>query len=124
MLDSFRPSDVVIVGALPFTGTLNHVEREVAAALIVRVCQVEGDRWQSVALAQIVATFEADIAAQREPWATMNRNPFLPPPGFDELVAHGFAGWTGDRERIELTAAALDAIARRWRRPAEEVPRG
>lgn len=117
----FVPSDIVIVGPFPFIGTLGHAERELAAALIVRTCQVTSNSWSPVSQRQIGESLGADVEASVEPWAGLIRNPFTPRPDFDELVKHGYATWTSERTLIALTPLALEAIGKRWRR-APEAP--
>jgi hypothetical protein len=104
---SFAPGDVTLTECNPLGGTLGRVEREIAAALLVRVCQVRGS-FGPVRLAEI-----EDLIATGDPWTTtLLRNPFQTP-NFDELVARGFARVTEpDPLTLELTETGLDRIGR------------
>ncbi|MFL5303049.1 MAG: hypothetical protein ACJ79R_22185, partial [Anaeromyxobacteraceae bacterium] len=110
----------VVLGVPPLTGTMGHSECEHAAAIIVRVCQVRGDRWQPVSPAMLGEVINTDLDAKAEPFHSLNRNPFFRP-DFCELVEKGFARWCGtDGEKglpIELTEAGIAAL-RRWVIPA------
>lgn len=109
----FAPSDVTLAEVNPLGGTLGRVEREVAAALLVRVCQVRG-RFAPVSLAEV-----EDLISVGDSWTTaLLRNPFQNP-SFDELVARGFARVvTDDPMTLELTDTALERIGRSlWVRP-------
>jgi len=113
---SFRPSEVTL-GVPPLVGTMDRAEREFAAALIVRACQVLGDVWQPIEFRELGRVIEADIAEGREPIASLNRNPFFRP-NFDLLADGKYGRWVGfPRSRssaIELTEVGLEAL-RRWR---------
>ena len=76
MSGDFRPSDVYL-GVPPLVGTMGHAEREFAAALIVRACQVNGDAWHPIEPAELGRVIKADIAAGTEPIASLNHNPFF-----------------------------------------------
>ena len=116
-----KPSDVVLC-VPPLTATLGRSEREHAAALIVRACQELGDKWQAVSPRQVGEVLRADVAAGRQPFASLGVNPFFRPDVHD-LVAKGFATMREDKA-VELTEKALEAIAK-WARPAaQEVGRG
>lgn len=111
----FAPSEVVL-HAIPLVGTLGRTEREMAAALIVRACQVNGDTWQPVTPKMIREMLERDAADGVEPMASLNRNPFARP-NFWELVAEGYAsGDPAKHEPLALTEKALAKI-RKYRRP-------
>lgn len=56
----FKPSQVLLT-AQPLTATMGKSEIEYAAALIVRVCQVNGDRWQPITTEMLVATVHSDL---------------------------------------------------------------
>jgi hypothetical protein len=106
----FKPSDVLIV-VPPLCGTMERAEREFAAALIVRACQVDGDAWQAIKLARAFDVFTADVAAGVEPFVSLSRNPFFRPRS--HLLGDGkFGSWIGD-DAIELTSAGIEAL-RRW----------
>jgi hypothetical protein len=103
----FAPSHVLLAEVNPLGGTLGRVEREVAAALLVRVCQVRG-AFGPVALADV-----EDLIATGDHWTTtLLRNPFQSP-NFDELVERGFARVVVHEPlTLELTDVALERIGR------------
>lgn len=103
----FLPSDVVLAEVNPLGGTLGRVEREVAAALLVRVCQLRG-RFGPVERADV-----EDLIATGDSWTkTLLGNPFQNP-SFDELVERGFARVvTEEPLTLELTETALERIGR------------
>lgn len=114
-MTEYLPSQVDLLGSYPpLVGTLKRTEREIAAALLVRTCQVNGDRWQPVVPRMIGEMLKVDLDAGTEPLASLNNNPFARP-DFHELVAEGYA--TGDLtvggSPIELTEKAFEAM-RRW----------
>lgn len=104
---SFAPGEVTLAECNPLGGTLGRSEREVAAALLVRVCQVRGV-FGPVALADV-----EDLIATGDPWTTgLLRNPFHAP-DFNELVARGFARVVREEPlTLELTETGLDRIGR------------
>lgn len=110
---TFAPSAVMLAEVNPLGGTLGRVEREVAAALLVRVCQLRGS-FGPVHLAEV-----EDLISTGDSWTTtLLRNPFQTP-SFDELVERGFARVvTKEPLTLELTDAALERIGRSlWVRP-------
>ncbi len=114
-MPDFKPSQVFLT-PVPLCGTMGHAEREFAAALIIRACQVNGDTWHAVTTQEIGRMIEAiqkDRAA--DPWLfDFLTNPFIK---FDvyELVEHAYARWTGEpgKSPVELTDRAFEA-ARYW----------
>lgn len=98
----FKPYDVNMRASYPpLVGTMGRIPAEVAAALIVRACQANGNVWQDVDLAMIGEVAAADIAAGHEPLTTMSKNPLLLlRPDFNDLVARGRAEWVGGLLRI------------------------
>lgn len=112
----FKPSDVKLEACFPpLTDTLGRVEREAAATLIVRVCQIKGDVWQPVMPKEIGEILKADREAKIEPLASLATSPFWRPDIFD-CVELGFARWIdGDDGKgpVELTEKGLEAL-RRW----------
>ena len=109
----FKPSEVRL-SFLPLIGTLGRTEREIAAALIVRTCQVNGDTWQPVTPRMIGDTLRRDVEDGVEPFASLNGNPFARP-DFWDLVAQGYAsGDPSKDEPLALTDKALVAISK-WR---------
>ena len=107
-----KPSEVDLGASFPpLVGTMGHTEAELAAALLVRACQVNGDAWQDISIAQILEVVAADIEANRQPIAAMNRNPFCRPDAYD-LVKRGFAEWVADPgQALRLTQRGLDVLA-------------
>ncbi len=104
-----KPSDVVLTTP-PLTGTMGRSEREHAAALLVRCCQVNGDEWQAVSLKMLSDVIESDIEAKTEPVSSWNRNPFINP-DFCDLATQGFAV-TGDDKGLAFTEKGLEALVR------------
>jgi hypothetical protein len=103
----FAPSHVMLTEVNPLAGTMGRSEREVAAALLVRVCQLRG-RFAPVRLAEV-----EDLIATGDAWTThLLSNPWQTP-NFDELVERGFARVTEEEPlTIELTETGLDRIGR------------
>ena len=115
-----KPSEIVLT-VPPLAGTMNHAEREFAAALLVRACQVLGDQWQPISPKQLGEIIRADIEAKIEPLHSLNRNPFFRP-DFHELADGKFGRWIGEPgiSAIELTPAGIEALSR-WRRSSAET---
>lgn len=113
----YLPSQVMLNASFPpLVATMKRTEREIAAALIVRACQVHGDRWQAVSPKLIGETLQADVAARTEPMASLSSNPFARP-DFHSLVAEGYAsGDLATHAPLELTEKAFEAM-RRWVSP-------
>lgn len=91
----FKPSDVHLA-AVPLTATMGRAEREQAAALIVRVCQAMGDRWQPVTWNDVRRVLTADLA---EPAAHITADWVRWPlfrPDVRDLCDKGFATLDGD----------------------------
>jgi len=111
-----KPSDVVLNHIPPLVGTLGRSESEAAAALLVRACQVRGDKWAPVAAEDLGETLSADLDARVEPWASLDRNPFFRP-DFWALVEEGNARFTGEagKSPIEFTEQGIEKL-RRWAR--------
>lgn len=111
----FKPSDVSLTLSFPpLCNTMGKAEREQAATMIVRCCQLNGDTWQACAPTQLGETLTADIAAQAEPLHALSRNPFFRP-DFHALVEKGYARFLGDVEAaknvpIELTQKGLESL--------------
>lgn len=119
-MKEFRPSDVRLDTSFPpLCATMGRVEREAAATLMVRVCQLSGDRWLPVEPRAIGRTWRGDLEAGVEPLASLAGNPFWRP-DFHDLVAKGFARFTTDDAEggpIEFTDAGLDALRPHVRAP-------
>lgn len=111
----FKPTDIVL-HAIPLVGTLGRTEREVAAAMLVRACAFHGDRWQPITPTQMGEWLRHDLDNKVEPFASLDRNPFIRP-DFHELVRTGFAEGALEADSpLALTEKGLLAIARH-RRP-------
>jgi hypothetical protein len=52
-VDLFRNTERKTVGALPLMMTLKRAETEFALAMLVRACQVHGDRWQALTFGEV-----------------------------------------------------------------------
>lgn len=114
--EAFLPSQVMLTSS-PLVATMDHAEREFAAALIVRACQVLGDTWQPVELRDLGQVMKADVEQGHEPMASFKDNLFFNP-NFD-LLADGVYGRWLDVPResaIELTERGIEAL-RRWVTP-------
>lgn len=105
-----KPSEVVLGPDVPLVGTLGKAEFEHAAAMLVRACQVLGDKWQPVDPDEGIEVFRKDVEAKTAPWVHLNTNPFFQP-DFRGLVEAGFANWTGPNKlSIELNEKAITAF--------------
>lgn len=118
-----KPSEVVLTDT-PLADTTGKVESEHAAALIVRACQVFGDQWQPIVPGKLAQVLRDDVAACREPFATLAKNPFFRP-DLHRLVEGGFARWTREEvlpaTPIELTEEMLRRVSEKWARPASPL---
>lgn len=112
------PSAIRLEGVIPLVGTLHRVEREVAAALVVRVCQVRGDVWAPVRPFDVRDQLVADVGAKVEPWAMLNTNPFLRP-DFKDLAAAGYATIEKETGAIEFLPKFFEAVRRWWMLPED-----
>jgi hypothetical protein len=115
-MEAFKPSQVVLVD-IPLVGTLDRTEVEIAAACIVRACQVFGDEWKPISMKQLFDTLEADERERREPFCYLIHNPFARP-DFTQLVDRGFARMASipddaTEAQVELLPVALDRI-QKW----------
>jgi hypothetical protein len=112
----FRPSDVVI-SLPPLCGTLGKAEIEYAVAMVVRTLAATDDTWRGVSWGEIQGVMRADLAAARDPFSAMLRNPFFRP-DIHAAVAAGHAIWDGDEGSgpVRLTLSAVDAL-RKWVKP-------
>jgi hypothetical protein len=104
----YKPSQVVLY-APPLASTMGRSELEAAAALVVRVCQARGDQWQSVPWSLVGEVMREDMAANREPFAKLVRNPFFRPDA-TALAAAGYC--TIVDGAVTLTEKAMVAMAR------------
>lgn len=108
-----NPPSAIRILVPPFVGSLGSAELEHAAALLVRACQVRGDRWQPMLYDEMEAVLKDDIAQQRGPICRFLRSPFLSP-DFARLVDGGWAAWHGEPGKLELAPRTIVAIAERW----------
>lgn len=113
MSAAFLPADVRLDTSYPpLLATFGKTEAEYAAALIVRALQAAGGtEWRAVTFAEIVAAAKADLAAEREPIASLARTPFISP-DVDRLVRDGFATLSEDRLIVEFTEAGRARLAK------------
>ena len=111
-----KPSDVILTTP-PLTGTFGRSEREHAAALLVRCCQVNDDKWAAFNPRELGNAIETDLDADVEPVASWKRNPFINP-DFCDLVSMGFAV-IGEDNRIGFSEKGLKALIR-WAKPNGE----
>lgn len=114
ILNANPPSAIRIV-VPPFVGTLGSAELEHAAALLVRACQVRGDRWQAMTYEEMEEVLKVDITEQRGPICRFLRSPFLSP-DFARLVEGQWAAWIGEpgKGQLELAPRTIIAIAEKW----------
>jgi hypothetical protein len=119
-----KPSEVELwCGVLPLVGTLHRVEREVAAAIMIRACVRNEDMWQSVTPTMMAKSLDED--SKQEPWKSLAGNPFCKPDFFD-LVKAGYAVFDSDPDGVDVpirfTQAALDIFdGTRSRKPRRAV---
>lgn len=106
MKDVPKPSDIVLAFP-PLTGTLGRSEREHAAACIVRYCQINGDRWQSVVPTNIGEMLRDE--AENKPVKDWVTNPFFRPDVLD-LVKFGYASLDEATRAVELTEEGIEAL--------------
>lgn len=66
----FLPSQVNLHG-FPVLGAHNWAWVEWTVAVIVRICQVKADRWQSVNERDIVEVLKADVESKTQPFASL-----------------------------------------------------
>ena len=112
--EPFNPSEVALYGATPLTAAFGRSELEHAAAMIVRTCQVLGDKWQAVTSDDVNIVFKDDIDNGRSPFCLWMRNPFFKPDFYD-LVERGYAHVENVQTRaVGLTEAGIERL-RVWR---------
>lgn len=111
-----KPSDVHIHAMPPLVGAFGHSECEHAAALLIRVSQVNGDKWDWLTPQQMGAAIKADLEAKTEPLETFARNPFFAP-DYYKLVSEGFAHWKDGvaGSEISFTPLGLERLEK-WSR--------
>lgn len=113
---SMKPSDISLRTSYPpLVDTMGKSELEIAAAFLMRACQLNGDDFSPKTPRQIGLAIQHDAEADPpiEPLASLRRNPWASP-DFRGLVVAGFARWTTDDEHapIEFTQAGLDAMSK------------
>lgn len=110
-MSELKPSDVSLLSTYPpLAGAFGKVEAEAAAAVIIRACQLNGDRFQPVNQDMVQATLKHDFQNKTEPLASCVSNPFWKSdPG--ELCERGFARWVGN-DTVELLPRAFDVLRR------------
>jgi hypothetical protein len=108
-VDLFRNTERKTVGALPLMMTLKRAETEFALAMLVRACQVHGDRWQALTFGEVKSAMLLDPGPLRPFLA----NPFLHP-DFNDLVQRHAALWVdedGDTGKaLALTDTGLEVL--------------
>lgn len=110
----FKPSDVSLTLSFPpLCNAMGKAEREHAATLIVRCCQLNGDTWQPCTPRQLGEAIRHDLDEKIDPLHSLNTNPFFRP-DFRELAASGYARFVGDPDLknipIELTQKGLESL--------------
>lgn len=117
MGESFKPSQVFL-DVVPLIATMQKAEVELAAALIVRACQLNGDTWAPLSWEVLRNTIMAEYEAKRQPVLSWMNQPFINP-DFFLLAERGFAVKTGEPSMttFAFTEVGLEAM-RRWVREA------
>lgn len=116
MID-FKPSQVVLI-VPPLVATMGRAESEHAAALLVFACATKDDTWGPIEPQEMSKIILTAIKEQREPWHSLNRNPFFKP-DFYELVSKGFARWTAEEGKaLAFTDDGIERL-RPWVRRCE-----
>ncbi len=112
MTAQYKPSEIVL-GVPPLVGTMGRAVAEHAAALMVRACVRNGDRWQEMTPPMVGEAMKADADEKIEPTCSLVENPFFRP-NMHALVDAGYAEWV-DEERgpLRFTDKAIEAM-RRW----------
>ena len=112
MNDKFKPSQVVLYTPMPLVDTFKRAENEIAAAIIVRTCQVNNDEWQGITPAMIRKMLEDDTTAGVNPMSSLQNNPFARPDMWG-LIDAGFAQDIGTPEQrcIVFTPAGFARLS-------------
>lgn len=125
-----KPSDILITGPCPLTGTFWRTEAEQCAALMIFVLAKNGDSWRAVTAREIGEVLRDILAAAKrevDPVSAplwMNNPTFRPDP--DTLVERGACTWgEGDRQVLVFTEAGLERLrSSRWNRAAfDDAPK-
>jgi hypothetical protein len=116
----FKPSEVALHVPLPFVGTFDKTEVEIAAGMLVHALAMRGNEWRAIDWPEIAAVLKVDLEAKRQPWKSLVTNPFLRP-DFHRLVKDGYASWQGaaGESPMALTEAAFERIKKWVRRPGD-----
>ena len=109
------PCDIHIKGGPPLTGTFNKVEKEFAAALLVLVCQIDGDEWRPVFPNEVGTACKLHIDDKEYAWVEFALG--FAPPSFDGLIEQGDADFVGPEEEgrsraVQFTAQGMDKLAK------------
>lgn len=107
MEPTFKPSQVDLHGSFPpLCDTMKKGELECTAALMVRACQVNGDKWQPVYVKQL-----AELLTAKDPLVvSIISNPFLTP-AYTDLVEKGYATFDGvDEAGLSFTEQGYTAM--------------
>lgn len=113
-----KPSDVSLRTSYPpLVDTMGKSELEIAAAMLLRACQLDGDVFGPKTPREIGEAIKHDSEADPpiEPLASLGRTPIaFCFPDFRGLVAAGFARWTTEDEHapVEFTQAGIDAMSK------------
>lgn len=95
----------------PLTGTMGRVEAEAFATLMIEACVFHGDEWQPLTLKQIGEAVQAALASKKEPFDSLNTNPFWRPDVWD-LISRGYAEQIGNDKHapVRFTDKAFHAM--------------
>lgn len=115
----FRPSQVRLwrttkeaADFSPLQDTVGQIEQECAVASIVRLCQLNGDRWQHVTTEQLAQWLNSDdVIAEGSLWRTVVFNPFCTW-NYSALVGTGLAEFNAEQGTMSLTEKALTLLER------------
>ena len=111
---SFKPKDITLSTPLPLANSdMRKVEREFAAALIVRALQKADNEWKPIALKLIQDSYNEDVRAKLEPWASIERNPFYRP-DFVGSIEFGLieSGTIDGMTHLVFTEKGLQALSK------------
>lgn len=108
MEPNYKPSQVALEGSFPpLCGTMHKTELECTAAMLVRACQVNGDKWQAIEPKQLGEL----LLAKDELVVTICSNPFISPAYYD-LVEKGYAVFESGNA-LAFTEKGYEAM-RKW----------
>ena len=110
---NFKPSDVVLCAPLPLIDTFERAVAEHAAAMIVRALARSKNEWRVITPQEVGAEIKADIEEDKEPFASLNKNPFFRS-DFFMLVKLGYAEWENvEGKALKFTDKGIEAL-RKW----------